>query len=94
MEGVAIDHFNKLKPSTTHMLKFHSHLSDDGDKDDSTTATYHSIILQFILTKQMIDPFLTIMWYHMDGCAKQYRCASEIYLLSCLNLEFYIVVDR
>ena len=33
------------------------------------------IILQFILTKQMIAPFLTTMWDHMDSCENQYHCA-------------------
>ena len=30
----------------------------------------------------------------MDGCSKQYRCASAIYLLSCLYLEFCIIMYR
>ena len=34
------------------------------------------------------------MWYHTDGCAKQYRCESAIYILSYLDLEFYIIIDR
>ena len=34
------------------------------------------------------------MWYHMDGCLKQYCFESSIYLLSCLDLECYIIVDR
>ena len=32
------------------------------------------------------------MWYHMDGCANQYSCASDIYLLSCLTLEYSIII--
>ena len=24
----------------------------------------------------------------------QYHCISDIYLLSCLDLEFYIIIDR
>ena len=42
----------------------------------------------------MISPLLTTMWDHTDGCAKQYRCASEIYLPKCLALEFSIIIDR
>ena len=33
------------------------------------------------------------MWYHMDGCANQYRCASAIYLLSYLASSFSIIID-
>ena len=42
----------------------------------------------------MIAPYLTTMWDHTYGCVKQYRCASAIYLLSCLALEFSIIGDR
>ena len=34
------------------------------------------------------------MWYHTYGCAEQYRCASAIYLLSCLALELSIIIYR
>ena len=51
------------------MAQFHSHLSDEIDQDVSTTATNILIILQFILKNKMIAPYLTIIWYHMDGCA-------------------------
>ena len=81
MEGVVLGNFNKLKPSTIPMAQFHSHLSDEIDQDVSTTATNILIILQFILKNKMIAPYLTIIWYHMDGCANQYHCESDIYLL-------------
>ena len=41
----------------------------------------------------MIAPFLKTMWDHRDGRANQYCCASSIYLLSCLALEFSIIID-
>ena len=63
-------------------------------QDARTTTTYLRILLRFILTKTMISPFLTTMWDHTDGCAKQYCFASAIYLLSCITLEFSIIIDR
>ena len=42
----------------------------------------------------MIASLLTKMWDQMDGCANQYRCESDIYLLSCIYLEVYINIDR
>ena len=42
----------------------------------------------------MIAPFFTTMWDHTDGCTKQYRCESSIYLLSCIALEFSIIIYR
>ena len=68
------------------MVQFHSNSYDEIDQDAITNATNHSNILQLIITKLMIAPLLTIMWYHTDGCANQYHCALVIYLLSCLAL--------
>ena len=76
------------------MAQFHSHLSDKSDQDASNTAIYLHIILQSLLTTLMIDPFLKTVWYHMNCYAKQYCCASDIYLLSYPVLEFSIVIDR
>ena len=94
MEGFALDHFNNLKPSTITMAQCHSHLSDKSYQDASTTTTYLCILLQFLLAKKMISTFLTIMWDHTDDCANQYCCASAIYLLSCLTLEFSIIIYK
>ena len=94
MERAALYHFNKLKPSTIPMVQFHSHLSHEIDQYASTTATHLSILNQFLLTKQIIYPFLTTMWCHRYGCANQYRCVSDIYLLSCLALGFSGIIDK
>ena len=87
MEVVPLEHFNKLKLSTIPMAQFHYYLSYKSDQDSSTTATRTHILLRFFLTKGMIAPFLTTMWDHTG-------CASAIYLLSCLALEFYIIIYR
>ena len=75
------------------MAQFRSPLSDESYQYYITTATYSFILLHFFLTKKMIAPFLTTMWDHMDGCTKQYHCASAIYIISCLALVFYIVIE-
>ena len=41
--------------------------------------------------KKMIAPLLTTMWDHTDGCTNQYRCASAVYLISCIALEFSVI---
>ena len=66
-EGVVLDQFNKLKPSTIPMAQFFSRLYDEIDQLASTTSTHISIIIQFILTKEMIHRLFTTMWYHMGG---------------------------
>ena len=55
MEGVSIEHFNILKPSTIPMSHFHSHLPDKSDQDAIKTAKNLRIFLQFILIKGLID---------------------------------------
>ena len=34
------------------------------------------------------------MWDHMDGCTNQYRCEFSINLLSCVTLDFSIIINR
>ena len=68
------------------MSQFYSRLSDQSYQDARTTATHLGILLQFILTKKRTSPFLTTVWDHTNGCAKQYRCASGIYLRSFIAL--------
>ena len=76
------------------MAQFHSRLSDEVNQDASTTVTHVCIILQSILTKGLLAPFLTTVLNNTDGCAKQYRCEYAIYLLSCIALEYCIIIDR
>ena len=33
------------------------------------------------------------MWDNTDGCVKQYHFTPSIYLISCLSLEFCIIID-
>ena len=49
MEGVVLERFNKLKPSTIHMAQFYSILSDEIDQGSSTTVTTLCIRIKFIL---------------------------------------------
>ena len=52
------------------MEQFHSHLSDGGDHDSSTTTAHISILIQFLHTKEISSPLLTTMCDKTDGCAK------------------------
>ena len=51
MEGVALDHFKKLKPSTTPMVQFNSNLSHESDQYARTTAKHLCIIIHIIHKK-------------------------------------------
>ena len=37
---------------------------------------------------------LSTIWENIDGCAEQYRCASELYLMSVLSQFHSIIIDR
>ena len=94
MEGVLLDKFNKFQPLNIPMEQFRSCLSDESYQYASTTETQNFIILQFLLAKTMMAPFLATMWDHTNGCTNWYCFASAIYVLSCLTLEFSINIDR
>ena len=55
MEGVALDHFNKLKLSIISMAKFHSHLYDESYQYDRTNATDNCILFYLFLQKKDIS---------------------------------------
>ena len=94
MEGVALDHSKTFKPSTINLSQFHPHVSDESDQDARNTTLHIWIILWFIIYKGFISSLLATMWDHTDGCAKQYICSYDIYLLSCIYLECFIIIDR
>ena len=58
MEGFVLEHFNKLKPSTIPMAQLHYSISDESNQYSITISTHLRILLQFILTKEFISPFL------------------------------------
>ena len=37
---------------------------------------------------------LSTIWENTDGCAEQYRCASELYLVSVLSQLHSIIFNR
>eukprot|EP00957_Ditylum_brightwellii_P162192 12350079-Ditylum_brightwellii.AAC.1 len=42
----------------------------------------------------MIKQESTATWEETDGCAKQYRCATAMYLLALISVRFNMVIDR
>eukprot|EP00957_Ditylum_brightwellii_P148177 11282311-Ditylum_brightwellii.AAC.1 len=42
----------------------------------------------------MIKQESTSLWEETDGCAKQYKCATAMYLLLLTSVRFNIVIDR
>ena len=42
----------------------------------------------------MLTTSLSTIWENTDGCAKQYRCASALYLMSVTSQTYSIIIDR
>ena len=68
------------------MVQFSSHLLYESDQDTSTNATHLCILLHLIISNGFIDSYLKTMLDHIYGCEKQYSCAYDIYVLSCIAL--------
>ena len=74
--------------------EFFSHLSDDSRQDAATTNAHMMQLIISLHSRGILDKVMTWLWESTDGCAKQYRCATAIYLLSTLCARFDIVIDR
>jgi hypothetical protein len=75
-------------------MKFHSHLSDHSKQDAATTHAHMCVLLNELKDSGEVVPGRTTILDHSDGCSKQYRCGTAIYLLSVLSSQFGVTVDR
>ena len=73
------------------MLSF---LSDDSRQDDATTTAHRKRLISFMKNKQVLKTSLSTIWENTDGCVKQYRCASALYLMSMMSQTYSIIIDR
>ena len=62
-------------------------------KKGAVTNTAHRKLLIELL-KKLLTSALSTIWESTDGCAEQYRCASELYLMpvlsQCWSILFYL----
>jgi hypothetical protein len=75
-------------------MKFHSHFSDHSKQDAATTHAHMCVLLNKLKDSGEVVPRRTTILDHSDGCSKQYRCGTAIYLLSVLSSQFGVTVDR
>jgi hypothetical protein len=74
-------------------MDFHSHFSDDNLQNAAATHCHMRVLIQHLkLTGRFLDGHT--MFDNTDGCAKQYRCATAIHLLSMLATEFNVTINR
>ena len=71
-------------------------LSDDSKHDVATTDEHSKLIIYLLKIRTLFSSDISTIWKNIDGCAKQYRCATALYLLSMLahayNITIYHVV--
>ena len=74
-------------------MVFHSHFSDDSRQDAATTHAHMTVLLNQLKEVGELCVGMTL-YDDTDGCGKQYRCGTALYLLSVLACTFGIVIDR
>ena len=51
-------------------------------------------LLKHILESGILVSGMSIVWEDTDGCAKKYRCALAIYLMTVSSYSYGIILDR
>jgi hypothetical protein len=74
-------------------MEFHSHFSDDNLQNAASTHCHMRVLIEYLKKERTLLDGHT-MFDNTDGCAKQYRCATAIHLLSMLATEFNITINR
>ena len=78
---------------TRHTL-FYSILSDDIKQDYATTIAHRKGIIELLKQLNMMSNTLCKIWGKVDGCAKQYRRATALYLIAMFSQAFSVIIDR
>ena len=85
-------HSNTL--SRQRRAVFRSFLSENIKQDSETTTAHSNHLISFLKDKKLLTTSLGKIWGNSDGCAKQYRCASELYLMSVMSHCYSIIIYR
>ena len=68
-------------------------LSDNIKHDAATTTPHSKRSILLFEDKNVLTTSLGKFSENTNGCAKQYRCASEIYLMSVISQCYSIIID-
>ena len=97
-----MEHFSALphteiksstKPCPRHAV-IHYFFLDDSKQDSATTTTHSKCLIELLKEQKKLTSTLSTIWENTYGCADQYRCASELYLMSVLSQRHSIIFDR
>ena len=97
MEGIAMEYVEtstELNGLNNVKGEFHSFLSDDSDQDAATTAAHTEKFISLLLESNRVMSNKSTIMEDTDGCAKQYRSANSLYLMSAISKKYGIVIDR
>ena len=75
------------------MMQFHLHLSDMSKQDASLTHAHMICLLNRLSKTGELKGQRTTILDHSDGCSKQYRCGTALYLLSVISSQYGVTVD-
>ena len=94
-EVVRLHHDGRLEYFTDEDIDtaFHCHLSDDNTQNASSTHAHMDLLISRLMAAGVLRKDGTF-WDTTDGCSKQYRCATCLYLLSMLSFKFGITINR
>ena len=67
---------------------------DDSKQDTATTNTNSKRLIEMLKEKKVLTSTLSTIWENNDGCAEQYICPSELYLISVLSQCHLIIIDQ
>ena len=70
------------------------YLPDDSKKYAATTTAHSKHLLQLLQQKNILHTSSSTIWENIDGCAEQYICANELYLLSILSHAHDIIINH
>ena len=90
IEGCSVRYLDLLK---NIIMEMHSHFSDTSRQDARTTHTHLKILLDYLFENSLLKKG-GLLLDDTDGCAKQYRSVTALYLLSLIAVTYGIVYDR
>ena len=69
-------------------------LSDDRKQDAATTIAHIKRLIELFKEQKVLASTLSTIRENNDGFAKQYICASALYLMSVMSKCYSIIIDR
>ena len=86
MEGIAVEYFpNSIAPGSNRKSEFNSYISDDNEQDACYLHAHMFRLLNFLFGSLILLCGMSTVWEDTNGCAKQYRCDLDIYLMNLLS---------